>query len=122
MERSAIVAIVLLALLLGLSLLSRTMVGSSRLGAHAASAVKRSCERLCREAAQLRVASHQDGLAALALAHNCEALALVRAATALTQEYGLAPPPGAQDLTEDLRSEQEASVRELAAQLDEDGA
>lgn len=101
-----------------LCVLSRTVSSESKLGSYSAATVKRTCERLCREAAQLRATSLQDELPAMALGHNAEALAKVRCASALCSEYGLAPIYEAQDLEADLREEQDASIQALAVEID----
>jgi hypothetical protein len=118
MDRSLLVCLVILAALLALSVMSRTVSSESKLGAYSGATVRRTCARLCREAAQLRATSLQDELPAMALGHNAEALARVRCASALSTEYGLGSVEGAQDLEADLREEQDASVQALAAEID----
>ena len=117
MERPLVISLILLACLLVLCILSKTVSGNSRLGNHSETTVKTTCMRLYREATVLRATSHQDELPAQALAHNAEALACVRASQALAQEYGMGQPDGMQDLAADLRDEQEASVTALASEM-----
>lgn len=118
MDRALVICLVILAVLLVLSILSRTVSSESKLGAYSGATVRRTCAKLYREAAQLRATSLQDELPAMALSHNAEALARVRCASALSTEYGLGPVDGAQDLEADLREEQDASVQALAAEMD----
>lgn len=101
-----------------LCVLSRTVSSESKLGAYSGATVKRTCERLCLEAAQLRATSLQDELPAMALGHNAEALARVRCARSLAAEYGLPVLNGAQDLEADLREEQDASIQYLTADME----
>ncbi len=117
MERPLVISLALLIGLLVLCILSKTVSGNSRLGNHSEATVKASCMRLYREATLLRATSHQDETPAVALAHNAEALACVRSAQALTQEYGMEPPEGLKDLGADLRDEQEASINALAVEM-----
>ena len=118
MDRSLLICLAILGALLALCVLSRTVSSESKLGAYSGATVRRTRDRLYREAAQLRATSLQDEMPAMALGHNAEALALVRCATTLSAEYGLGAAQGAQDLEADLREEQEASLQALAAEMD----
>lgn len=108
------ICLIILAALLVLCILSRTVSSESKLGAYSGATVRRTCDRFYREAVRLRAISLQDELPSMALLHNAEALARVRCASALSTEYGLSPVEGAQDLEADLRDEQDASVQALA--------
>lgn len=118
MDRSILICCIIFGVVVLLSILSRTVSTESKLGSYSAATVKRTCERLYREATQLRATSLQDELPAMALSHNAEALAKVRCIAILSSEYGLALTYGSQDLEADLREEQDASIQALAAEID----
>jgi hypothetical protein len=113
MGRGAWVCLLLLLGVLVVSILSRTVADASPGGKHLASAVKATCSQLMEDASLLRLMSNQDDILGLAISHNAEASACVRAVLALAQHYGSPPPPGALELQEELREEREAVVSAL---------
>lgn len=117
METSALVAVLSLLGLIVLCLLSRMCAGRTKLGAQATATVQKAVDRLKKEAAILQSASHQDDLPILALVHNSEALAAVRAARALVQEHGLMSED-LLDLTVQLQEEQDMILAAVAQDMD----
>lgn len=117
MDRSLIVCACIIAGIFVLSVLSRTVSSESRLGTYSTATVRRTAERMRREALHLRAASLQDELPAIALGHNAEALAKARCAIVLLQEHGVAVQEEMLDLHADLKEEQEASVQLVAAEI-----
>ena len=112
-----------LLLLLGVliaSILSRTVADASPGGRHLASAVAATCSQLIGEASLSRVMSNQDEVLGLAIYHNAEASACVRAALALAQQYGKPPPRGALELQAELREDREAAVSALEESMSVD--
>jgi len=119
MDRSLLVCLGILAVLAVLCVLSKTVSSESKLGSYSGATVKKTCERLFREATHLRAASLQDEAPAFAMGHSAEALAKARCAVALLHEYGLQPPNNLKELEADLREEQEASLQLMSVDLEE---
>lgn len=118
MDRSLFVCLCVLVTLVVLAILSKTVSGDSKLGTYSAATVRKTCDRLFREACHLRAASLQDEAPAFAMGHSAEALSKTRCARALLHEYGLVAPNDLQELEADLRDEQEASLHLLSVELD----
>lgn len=110
-------ALAVLVALLAISLLSRMTMAESGLGAYARGQMRQTERRLARDGMAQAAVSRQDTDAVVALLHNAEASAHLRAAKILAEESGGQGEHDYLDQLADLATEQESILMELAHRL-----
>lgn len=110
-------SLAILGCLLVVCVLSRMTMSESGLGAYARGQMRQTERRLARDGMAQAAVSRQDTEAVVALLHNAEASAHLRAAKALAEESGSAGQLDYLDQLADLATEQESILLELAHRL-----
>jgi FlaG/FlaF family flagellin (archaellin) len=117
-HRAAIVGFVLAGVLV-VAVLSRTTMAESALGGYAKGQIMRAVSRLIREGISQAEVSRQDTDVVVAMLHNAEAAARLRAAKHLAEESGNMHSVHVDflDLLAQLSEEQEALLRAITESL-----
>ena len=102
--------------LLIVSVLSRTSVSESQLGVYGQRQLSTTIQRIVGDATLQAEVSRQDTDPLIALVHNSEASANLRAAKRLNDESGFAPSEPIMDALVELSKDQDLLIRALAAE------